>query len=166
MDGQYETVRKWRYAKAKFEVGVKPVELDVLFSATVPFAHDVADAKAHHRGIQALFNADAVPVGEKIDLKYLEKYDAFKEYFVYDKGFHQTILESLEDPYFSGLQHSAMGFYDHPELQHDSAVIREEVYRCHKKIYDNIKSGDSHGAYQALIEHSDLMIKDLLETIK
>lgn len=85
---------------------------------------------------------------------------------MYDKGFHQTILESLEDPYFSGLQHSAMGFYDHPELQHDSAVIREEVYRCHKKIYDNIKSGDSHGAYQALIEHSDLMIKDLLETIK
>ena len=90
----------------------------------------------------------------------------FKEYFVYDKGFHQTILESLEDPYFSGLQHSAMGFYDHPELQHDSAVTRGEVYRCHKKIYDNIKSGDSHGAYQALIEHSDLMIKDLLETIK
>ena len=34
------------------------------------------------------------------------------------------------------------------------------------QIYDNIKSGDSHGAYQALIEHSDLMIKDLLETIK
>ena len=86
----------------------------------------------------------------------------FQEYFLYDKGFHQAILESLEDPYFSSLQHSTMGFYDHPELQHDSAITREEIYRCHKKIYDCIAEGDVQGAYEALINHSDLMIKDIL----
>lgn len=84
----------------------------------------------------------------------------FQEYFTCDKGFHQAILESLEDPYFKNLQYSAMGFYDHPELQHDSAITREEIFQCHKKIFELIKKGAPQDAYEAMIEHSDLMIRD------
>ena len=92
--------------------------------------------------------------------KYLLEHPEQK--FMYLRRIQQE-ADAIGNPEFSPFQPV---INDHPELQHDSAVTRGEVYRCHKKIYDNIKSGDSHGAYQALIEHSDLMIKDLLETIK
>lgn len=82
----------------------------------------------------------------------------FEEYFQFDKRFHLVILESLEDDYFSSLQHSTMGFYDHPELQTDRNVSRENVYVCHKKILDCIIRGDAFGAYDALVEHSDIMM--------
>ncbi|MBR2736155.1 MAG: hypothetical protein IKD86_02465 [Firmicutes bacterium] len=55
-----------------------------------------------------------------------------------------------------------MGFYDHPELQHDSAIAREAIYACHQKILSCIENGDAEGAYNALIKHSDLMIKDII----
>ena len=93
--------------------------------------------------------------------KCLDASTPFDAYFRHDKEFHLTILESLEDPYFSSLQYSAMGFYDHPELQMDSGVSRREVYQCHKNILDCIESGDPHGAYDALIAHADLMLRDL-----
>lgn len=93
--------------------------------------------------------------------KRLEMSVPFQEYFVYDKGFHQAILESLEDSYFTSLQYSAMGFYDHPELQIDSKENRMEIYKFHKNIYERIKEGDSQGAYEALIEHADYMMKDI-----
>lgn len=83
----------------------------------------------------------------------------FQEYFYYDKSFHQEILESLKDPYFSSLQHSAMGFYDHPELQRNSTITREEVFQCHMKILNKIKEGNPEGAYKALIEHASLMMR-------
>lgn len=93
--------------------------------------------------------------------KCLEMDVPFQEYFACDRGFHQAILESLEDPYFSSLQYSAMGFYDHPELQNDSKENRREIYKFHKNIYDRVKEGDSQGAYEALIEHADFMMKDI-----
>ena len=94
--------------------------------------------------------------------KRLDESIPFQDYFRYDRDFHLAILESLEDPYFSSLQHSSMGFYDHPELQHDSAIAREAIYDCHKKILSCIEKGDSQAAYNALIEHSDLMVRDIL----
>ena len=84
----------------------------------------------------------------------------FQEYFHFDKSFHREILESLKDPYFSSLQHSAMGFYDHPELQHDNVIAREEVFQCHMKILNKIREGDPEGAYRAVIEHADLMMRN------
>ncbi|OAA90329.1 FCD domain-containing protein [Clostridium ljungdahlii] len=84
----------------------------------------------------------------------------YDEYFALDQKFHQELLESLGDPYFSNLQHSPMGFYNHPELQlTDNKLSRKEVYECHRKILNAICEGDSAGAYEALLQHSDLMLK-------
>lgn len=115
-------------------------------------------AKAYSKGEGSLHVARLGMLVEELG-KRLSSDTPFQEYFAYDRGFHQAILESLEDPYFSSLQNSAMGFYDHPELQHDDAIAREEIYRCHKKIYECVKAGDSRQAYEALIEHADLMLR-------
>lgn len=84
----------------------------------------------------------------------------FPEYFAYDRGFHQTILESLEDAFFNNLQHSAMGFYNHPEVQQDREIPREVIYQCHARILEHIKNGDSNGAYRALLDHASQMMSE------
>ncbi|AKA67190.1 GntR family transcriptional regulator [Clostridium scatologenes] len=92
--------------------------------------------------------------------KMLDEQHDFDEYFALDQKFHQELLESLGDPYFNSLQHSPMGFYNHPEIQlTDNKLSRKEVYDCHQKILNAICEGDSAGAYEALLEHSDLMLK-------
>lgn len=85
----------------------------------------------------------------------------FTEYFRFDQMFHQQILESLEDAYFSSQQYSVMGFYRHPEIQTGSkAISRELVCRCHKNILDCVLRGDAFGAYTALMEHSAMFMED------
>lgn len=66
---------------------------------------------------------------------------------------HQITKEEL-------MQHSPMGFYNHPEMHlTDNKLSRKDVYECHQKILNAICEGDSAGAYEALLEHSDLMLK-------
>lgn len=92
--------------------------------------------------------------------KMLDEQQDFGEYFALDQQFHKELLESLRDPYFNNLQHSSMGFYNHPEVQFtDKKLSRKEVYECHRKILNAICEGDSASAYEALLEHSDLMLK-------
>lgn len=89
---------------------------------------------------------------------------SFAKYFQFDQMFHQQILESLEDAYFSSLQHSIKGFYAHPEVQSGSdAISREQVYLCHKNILNCVLLGDAFGAYEALMEHSAMFIKNKQE---
>ncbi len=85
----------------------------------------------------------------------------FEDYFRYDKEFHLAIMESLDDPYFRNLKFSTMGFYDHPELQLDNKITREEIFHCHEKILRCIKAGDPHQAYDAMVEHANLMLKSV-----
>ncbi len=96
--------------------------------------------------------------------KCIERRAAFPEYFSCDKGFHQAILESLEDSYFTGLQFSAMGFYDHPELQYDSEENRKMILSFHRAILSAVKSGDPVLAYKELIRHSEFMLDHSRDT--
>ncbi|MBU3100644.1 MULTISPECIES: GntR family transcriptional regulator [Clostridium] len=92
--------------------------------------------------------------------KMLDEQKNFNEYFAVDQQFHLELLESLKDPYFSSLKHSSMGFYNHPEIQFtDNKLSRKEVCECHRKILSAICEGDSADAYEALLEHSYVMLK-------
>lgn len=83
----------------------------------------------------------------------------FAEYFILDQEFHAAIIDSLDNAYFSDLKKSPNGFFDHPELQlTDKKIARKVIYDLHKKILDAVCSGDVHGAVQAMIEHSDVMM--------
>lgn len=86
----------------------------------------------------------------------------FGEYFSLDRQFHMELIDSLQDPYFSSLKSSCMGFLNHPELQlSENKVQRVEIYTCHEKILDAICNGDHAAAYDAMIEHAQLMVKYL-----
>lgn len=92
--------------------------------------------------------------------KMLDGQQDFDKYFALDQRFHEELLESLEDPYFSNLKYSPMGFYNHPEIQYtNNKLSRNDIYACHQKILDAICNADSADAYDALLEHSDLMLK-------
>lgn len=93
---------------------------------------------------------------------YLEEDTSFDEYMSLDMAFHAAIIDSINDPIYSEIKKSSMGFYNHPELQMmDKKIYRKEVYRCHQKILDAVCAGDDVGAYNALKEHSDMMLKVL-----
>lgn len=84
----------------------------------------------------------------------------FAEYFILDQEFHAAIIDSVDNVYFSNLKNSPNGFYDHPELQlTDKKIERKVIYDLHKKILNAVCSGDVHGAVQAMIEHSDVMME-------
>jgi len=91
--------------------------------------------------------------------KVLTEDTPFAEYFILDQEFHAAIIDSLDNAYFSELKNSPDGFYDHPELQlTDKKISRKVIYNLHKKILNAVCSGDVHGAVQAMIEHSDVMM--------
>ncbi len=91
--------------------------------------------------------------------KVLTEDTPFAEYFILDQEFHAAIIDSLDNAYFSELKNSPDGFYDHPELQlTDKKISRKVIYNLHKKILNAVCAGDVHGAVQAMIEHSDVMM--------
>lgn len=91
--------------------------------------------------------------------KVLTEDTPFAEYFILDQEFHAAIIDSLDNAYFSELKNSPDGFYDHPELQlTDKKISRKVIYDLHKKILNAVCAGDVHGAVQAMIEHSDVMM--------
>lgn len=98
-----------------------------------------------------------------LDMKDLLDDDSdFGEYFALDRQFHLEIIDSLEDPYFSSLKNSPMGFLNHPELQlTEENLPRKTVYDCHEKILNAIMSGDPSAACEAMIEHADMMLRIL-----
>lgn len=99
--------------------------------------------------------------------KTLDEQQDFDKYFDLDQRFHKELLDSLGDPYFSTLQHSSMGFYNHPEIQFlNNKLSRNEIYLCHQKILNAICEADSAGAYNALLEHSDVMLNALKNNIR
>lgn len=94
------------------------------------------------------------------DMKELLDDDSdFGEYFALDRQFHLELIDSLEDPYFSSLKSSPMGFLNHPELQlTEETLPRKAVYDCHEKILNAIMAGNSSAAVEAMLEHADLML--------
>jgi DNA-binding GntR family transcriptional regulator len=86
----------------------------------------------------------------------------FGAFFALDQQFHGILLDSLGDPYFSSLQDSPMGFYNHPELQQSPKKLpRQAIFQCHQKILDAICAGDPSAAYQGVIDHAQLMYRAL-----
>lgn len=93
---------------------------------------------------------------------YLTPDTDFGKYFALDRQFHLEIIDSLQDPYFSSLKHSSLGFLNHPELQlYEEKISRKQVYACHVKILNAICSGNPNEAFEAMIEHAQLMLKAL-----
>ena len=96
------------------------------------------------------------------DMKaYLDEQTDFGEYFALDRQFHIELIDSLQDPYFSSLKSSGMGFLNHPELQLNEKVPRQDVYACHEKILDAICKGNHSAAFDAMMEHAQLMTNQL-----
>ena len=96
------------------------------------------------------------------DMKaYLDEQTDFGEYFALDRQFHIELIDSLQDPYFSSLKSSGMGFLNHPELQLNEKVPRQDVYACHEKILDAICKGNHSAAFDAIMEHAQLMTNQL-----
>ena len=85
----------------------------------------------------------------------------FGEYFALDRQFHMELIDSLQDPYFSSLKSSGIGFLNHPELQLCEKIPRPKVYACHKKILDAICKGEHSSAFDAMLEHAQLMLNYL-----
>lgn len=87
----------------------------------------------------------------------------FEKFFSLDQQFHRELLESLGDPYFSSLQNSPMGFFNHPELQQMTGRIsRKDICQCHQVILDAVLEGDSSKAYKGVMNHAALMYRTLL----
>mgnify|MGYP002571284176 CR=1 FL=1 len=96
------------------------------------------------------------------DMKaYLDEQTDFGEYFALDRQFHIELIDSLQDPYFSSLKSSGMGFLNHPELQLNEKVPRQDVYACHEKILDAICKGNHSAAFDAMMEHAQLITNQL-----
>lgn len=96
------------------------------------------------------------------DMKaYLDEQTDFGEYFALDRQFHIELIDSLQDPYFSSLKSSGMGFLNHPELQLNEKVPRQDVYACHEKILDAICKGNHSAAFDAMMEHEQLITNQL-----
>ncbi len=101
------------------------------------------------------------------DMKaYLDEQTDFGEYFALDRQFHIELIDSLQDPYFSSLKSSGMGFLNHPELQLNEKVPRQDVYACHEKILDAICKDNHSAAFDAIdgtcTAHNQPIIKALL----
>lgn len=116
-------------------------------------------AKAGEKGAQYLSRMEEL-LGSMWSLADSEQ--DFGEFFTLDQRFHRELLESLEDPYFSSLQDSPMGFYSHPELQQFTGKIsRRDICQCHLKIVEAIRSGSPEAAYHGVMEHAALMFRAL-----
>lgn len=88
----------------------------------------------------------------------VDSHGDFGEFFALDQQFHRVLLDSLQDPYFSALQDSPMGFFNHPELQQVSSKIsRRDICQCHQQILDAVKVGDPVQAYRAVMTYAALM---------
>ena len=97
---------------------------------------------------------------EKLE-RCLDESVPFAQYARYDRGFHDAILESLEDPYFSGLRRTYPGLYDHPEWLNAGPAARKAIYNCHARILFHILDGNHHGAYDAVLKHGEMMLRYL-----
>ena len=96
------------------------------------------------------------------DMKaYLDEQTDFGEYFALDRQFHIELIDSLQDPYFSSLKSSGMGFLNHPELKLNEKIPRHDVDACHEKILDAICKGNHSAAFDAMMEHAQLMTNQL-----
>ena len=70
------------------------------------------------------------------DMKaYLDEQTDFGEYFALDRQFHIELIDSLQDPYFSSLKSSGMGFLNHPELQLNEKVPLKMSMPAMKKFW-------------------------------
>jgi len=100
---------------------------------------------------------DLVSEMERCDLDTV----SFGSFYALDNQFHDTLIKSLEDPYLNALSQSKRGFYDHPELHLTEIPLdRTSILSCHKQILAAILSGDPSAAYQAVLEHADLVYEN------
>ncbi len=91
---------------------------------------------------------------------YLDEESSFAEYFETDQKFHATIIDSVDNVFFSELKYSSNGFFDRPEIQLTAKKIsRKTIYDCHKAILDAICSGDTSEASEAMKKHSTIMME-------
>ena len=84
----------------------------------------------------------------------------FKEFYALDNEFHRVLIASLEDNYFINLNDSKRGFPDRPELHLvETFVSKLNILQGHQSILDAICSGDSAGAFLAMLSHADMVFR-------
>jgi len=170
-DGKFEYDKKYSLNQIAIELNMSktPVRdaiqklaeekrIDILPSRGIQLHMPTADeVKQHYHFSNAI---EGYCVAE-LAKAYLDEQTDFGEYFALDRQFHIELIDSLQDPYFSSLKSSGMGFLNHPELQLNEKVPRQDVYACHEKILDAICKGNHSAAFDAMMEHAQLMTNQL-----
>ena len=84
----------------------------------------------------------------------------FKDFYALDNEFHRNLVASLEDSYFINLNDSKRGFPDRPELHLvENSLSKEDILQDHQRILAAICSGDSAGAFLAMLSHADKVFR-------